>query len=267
MVKAKDVAEAGFKYIGTPYSQMDCQAFVEKCLSDCGIKKDLPGSNAWYRECKDNGWVGSPEECVKRFGFVPVGAFIFILKHDGNEPEKYKPDGIGNASHIGIVTHVGEGALNSSSSKGCVCESKFKDKTIKNGGWNQVGLWNKLDYETEEEPAEDEGEQESGKATVHSENGLPVKMRSSPSTSCPYYSEVPNGTIVDLLDWEDDWSKIRYNGQSGYMMSSFLIRGEVTPGEPDEDYNDDYDDEYVMVRRSDLLEIYNAIGQMLQCVG
>lgn len=153
MVNGSDLGNVGFKYIGTPYSTMDCQAFVEKCLADCGLRWDLAGSNAWYREVIKNGWVGSPEACVREYGKVPEGAFLFILLHNGKEPEKYKPDGLGNASHIGLCTGSrGKGAIHSSSSKGCVAESEFHGKTIPNGGWNMVGLWNKVDYGTEPSP-------------------------------------------------------------------------------------------------------------------
>lgn len=65
---AEVFAEAGFAYLGTSYSRMDCQAFVEACLRDVGISEDLPGSNAWYRAMT---WVGTPEECKSRFGSIP----------------------------------------------------------------------------------------------------------------------------------------------------------------------------------------------------
>ena len=76
---------------------------------------------------------------------IPNGAFLFILEQDGGEPAKYRADGIGNASHMGIKTGIGEGAIHSSKSRGCVCTSVFRDKSI-NGGWNRVGLWDAIDY-------------------------------------------------------------------------------------------------------------------------
>ena len=57
-VKASFAAQQGEKYLGTPYSEMDCQAFVEACLRDAGINLDLAGSNAWYRKMD---WTGTPE--------------------------------------------------------------------------------------------------------------------------------------------------------------------------------------------------------------
>jgi len=142
---AKALAQAGFRYIGAPYSSMDCQAFVERCMKDVGVSRNLPGSNAWYRAMT---WTGTPEECKARFGSIPDGAFLFIMEQDGKEPAKYRRDGIGNASHIGIRTGKGQGAIHSSSSRGCVCESVFNDRTVRNGGWNRVGLWDAFDYGT-----------------------------------------------------------------------------------------------------------------------
>ena len=176
---ALSLALAGELYLGRSYSEMDCQAFVERCLKDIGISMDLAGSNAWYRKMT---WTGTPEECVKRFGSVPAGAFLFILDQDGKEPAKYRGDGIGNASHIGIKTGrtqeqmlqaglkriaakypdrkteraaaqrafrkkvgFGSGAIHSSKTRGCVAASRFANRTI-SGGWNRVGLWDRLDY-------------------------------------------------------------------------------------------------------------------------
>ena len=144
-VTALSVSLQGEKYLGTPYSEMDCQAFVEACLTDVGINVNLAGSNAWYRTMD---WVGTPEECIAVFGSIPKGAFLFIHAFDGGEPSYYKDD-LGNASHIGIYTGIYTGthmgAMASSSSRGCVIDSYFAGKTI-SGGWNCVGLWHRLDY-------------------------------------------------------------------------------------------------------------------------
>lgn len=124
---------------------MDCQKFVERCMSDAGLRMDLPGSNAWYRTMT---WTGTPEECKSRFGRIPKGALLFILEPvSASTPAKYRNDGIGDAVHIGIRTGRGKGAIHSSQSRGTVCESDFHDKTIPNGGWNRVGLYAKFTYE------------------------------------------------------------------------------------------------------------------------
>ena len=147
MIDGKQLAEVGFQKIGTAYEDMDCQKFIEWCLKQCGLDKDLAGSNAWFREVMNNGVIMTPEECVVRLGTVPAGAFLFIVEMDGGEEARGYHDGLGNASHIGIVTGKGKGAIHSSKTAGGVAESPFKNKTIKNGGWNRVGLYNKVAYD------------------------------------------------------------------------------------------------------------------------
>ena len=128
---------------GITYEEMDCQELVEHCLRQVGIKADWKGSNHMFR---DMAWVGTPEECRDRYGCIPVGAWLFIWADDGGEISRGYRDGLGNASHVGVYTGQGKGAVHSSSSRGCVCESAFSGKTIRNGGWNRVGLCRLLDY-------------------------------------------------------------------------------------------------------------------------
>ena len=234
MISAENVSLQGDKYLGTPYSRMDCQGFVERCLADAGLKKDLAGSNAWYREVRKNGWVGTPEECKAQFGSIPTGAFLFILKRDGNEPQKYRADGLGNASHIGLYTGRGKGAIHSSSSKGCVIESAFSGKSIK-GGWNTVGLWKELDYGNTINTQLREKEEVKtvttmiettmqGAATVTSSNGKPVRVREKPSTRSSIITSLPVGTAIEVLETNGDWCQIVY-AQTGWMMKQFLSDG------------------------------------------
>lgn len=165
------LVQAAVKYLGRSYTDMDCQAFPERALKDCGLDINLAGSNAWYREVMKNGAIMTPEECVRKLGKVPPGAFLFIWANDGGEEKRGYHDGLGNASHMGFCTDEtademmayclarissaaerkkfiekvshGNGAIHSSSSRGCVCTSKFAGRTIPNGGWNRVGLWTK----------------------------------------------------------------------------------------------------------------------------
>lgn len=268
MVNGNDLATVGCKYLGTPYATMDCQVFVEKCLRDCGLKKDLAGSNAWYREVAAHGWVGSPEECKSKYGFIPKGAFLFILLQDGGEPSKYKGDGVGNANHIGIYTNMtgsemvaqakadgnqtaggynyGNGAINSSSSRAAVCTSKFEGKSI-NGGWNRVGIWDQVKYDGI-------GGGGSGMIhtmIVHTDNGGTLNLREQPSKSSGIITTIPNGTPVGVVDTTTDWSKLDYNGLSGWVMSCYLVEPSPDP------------QGQIIVPRDELELIYDTIGGWL----
>ena len=229
---------------------MDWQAFVEKCMADVGYRRDLGGSNSWYRECMKSGWVGSPEECVKEFGSVPKGALLFILEPVGPKtPAKFRDDGVGDVTHMGIVTGRGDGAIHSSSSRGCVATSKFKGKTIPNGGWNRIGLLPVFDYGNTvnwvmehsgfgQEPKEEQIKEETTmNVIIQAKNGGPVKLRQSSDPKRSGYSiweEIPSGTKAEVIQSGENWSRIRVGNRTGWMMSRFLVAddGDV-PAEPD----------------------------------
>lgn len=227
---------------------MDCQGLCEYLLIRCGIKRsecNLAGSNAHYRACL---WTGTPEECRRRFGSIPAGAWLFILKNDGGEPDKYKPDGIGNASHMGV--YLGEGnVLQSSLSRGGVVHTRFDGSSVP-GGWNRVGLCKWVDYGIGAAPggpgdagAEDTGAAPAGGAAggaasgpivldmgqVSTPDGNPVKLRAQPSRRCSLYWKVPDGAAVQVSGLVEadgtTWAKARYGGRAGYIMIEFLIVG------------------------------------------
>ena len=235
---------AGDKYLGTPYSEMDCQKFVEKCMQACGLYKDLRGSNAWYRECIRNGWTGTPEECVRKYGEVPKGALLFIHAFDGGEEQKGYHDGLGNAKHIGIKTGRNDGAIHSSQSRGCVATSKFKDKTIPNGGWNRVGLLNYFSYGNivnwvDQHEGIGEKPKEEDKVidvVIKSENGGIVFLRAEASKNSVWLSKIPSGSKAKMVGGKEGWSKIQWNGQTGWVMSQFVFGDDDLPSEDPNDF-------------------------------
>lgn len=128
---------------GSTLGGMDCQGLMEYCLHKIGIRANWRGSNAMWR---DMAWTGTPEECKATFGKIPVGAWLYIVSDDGGEVQRGYKDGKGNAEHVGVYTGTHLGAVHASASKGKVADSKFAGKTIRNGGWNAVGLCKLLDY-------------------------------------------------------------------------------------------------------------------------
>ena len=181
----------------------------------------------------------------------------------GEEKRGYH-DGLGNASHIGIKTGTGKGAIHSSASRGCVAESEFHDKTIRGGGWNMVGLSTLFDYgdkinrilnggadpEPDPEPPwdDDPGGDEvktPEKAVVDIPNGTTVNMRSKASTSSALVERVPHGEEVTVLKKEKDWSRCSWKKWTGWIMNVYLvfepeedddpIDGDDFPDYPDDD--------------------------------
>lgn len=127
------------------YDQLDCQGFVEAVLKDMGIRKDngkvydWKGSNSMYRNYYS--WRGTIEECRKKYGTIPVGAFVYIWKETGEQEVGYN-DGLGNCTHVGIYC-----------GNDTVRDSTRSTKTGRNGvgtrnlsGFNRVTLFSGLDY-------------------------------------------------------------------------------------------------------------------------
>ena len=151
----QDVAEQAVtgNYEGTPYSKLDCQAFVEQVLKDLGVRKEdgtpynWRGSNSmWRTHIK---WKGSIDECVSKFGEIPLGAFLFKIKWDGKEEERGYHDGLGNASHVGLYVGTSPLPVMDSQPTGGVQYRKLSTFT-------HVGLMDMIDYSTEAlPPAED----------------------------------------------------------------------------------------------------------------
>lgn len=108
MINASDFAEYAMsdRYTGIPYSKLDCQGFVERVMKDSGIRNsagkpyNFRGSNDMWRNALS--WKGTITECKKKFGSIPPGAWVFIVKDDGGEKERGYNDNQGNASHVGI---------------------------------------------------------------------------------------------------------------------------------------------------------------------
>ena len=226
-------AQQGDKYLDTPYSTMDCQKFYEQMLADVGIKADKRGSNAWYRAMD---WTSTPEECMKTFGQIPIGATLFIWANDGGEVARGYHDGKGNASHIGVFIGRNTGAIHSSASRGKVAYSNFKCKTIK-GGWNRVGLTGLLSYGEKVDkmigtptdipavmaapavngtPKQTAGQTKTAKVT-----GGRLNVRTGPGRENPAIMQLKNGEQVEIIADHGEWAEINYK-RHGYVMKQFL---------------------------------------------
>lgn len=142
MVDAIAFAEQAYSYRDShiPYKELDCQAFVEKVLHDCGVSRNWRGSNDMWRSALK--WRGTYTEALVKFGCIPRGAWLFTVKNDGGEKKRGYNDNDGNACHVGIFTGQGYGAMHSTT--GGVQQCAGDDKR-----WTHVGLATDIDYNVE----------------------------------------------------------------------------------------------------------------------
>ena len=144
----EDLAEQAVtgNYVGIPYSQLDCQGFMEKLLMDLAVRKpdgtpyNWRGSNSMWRNYIN--WKGSISECYEKYGEIPLGAFLFLVRNDGKEKEKGYNDNEGNAAHVGLYVGPLGGkydAMDSSAGRG-------KVDFCKSSSFTHVGLMSMIDY-------------------------------------------------------------------------------------------------------------------------
>ena len=135
---------------GHTYAEMDCQAFVEHCVTACGGRMAYAGSNDMARNVA---WMGTLAN-AKAAGMLRPGAGVMIHKEESDStPAKYRGDGLGDFDHVGL--YVGEGALTDVDKKGTrrVCNVVHSGQTMGRvagstlaNGWTHVVLYREIDY-------------------------------------------------------------------------------------------------------------------------
>ena len=123
-----------------------------------------------------------------------------------------------------------------------MCTSKFAGKAI-SGGWNRIGLWNRIDYGTEGGGSG----VEPYKATVV--NGS-LNLRAAPAVKSGRLASMPEGSVVTVLEEQGEWDKVKYNGMDGYCMAQYLKKIDMG--------------EMITIPRAPLQQVYKQIGDLLE---
>ena len=212
---------------GSSPTGMDCQGMVKYCIRKAGGKMDITGSNAmWRQACV---WKGTLAE-AKNVGKLVPGALLFIVEKSGQEPDRYKGDGLGDASHVGV--YIGEKeiySIDASKSKGKVVARAEHDATHM---WTHAAWFREVDYtpdrvipypdEFETLGIEEEYLFKPPEYTSHLLNHaiLPrlvrvstisgrLNLRKLPHEESYRLGGIEPGTIAEVLDSVGEWMKLR----------------------------------------------------------
>lgn len=116
--------------------------------------------------------------------------------------------------HIGLLDSDLSHVLNAQSTATGFISSPISQN------WSYAGYLKQVEYSQElEEPHEPDL---ATPAIAHSNNGRPIRMRNKPSKDSSDWEWVPNNSNIIVVDYGSDWSKIEWNGRTGYMMSEFI---------------------------------------------
>lgn len=137
-------------------------------------------------------------------------------------PDKYKSgNDLTDYYHVGLVDTDGR-VLNAAGEDYGFISSAL---TAKNG-WDYVAYGKHIDYgETKE--TEEEGETMTDK-TVTATSGSTVNLRASASKKAALIDRVPVGAMVQVISESGEWSLVKYDGMTGYIMSEFLTGNDTT---------------------------------------
>ena len=242
------------------YSALDCQAFVEKCINDCGGSLRAAGSNDMVRNhCA---WLGTLENARAEGKLVPG---VGLLIHEDSEavlPAKYRGDGLGDFSHVGL--YVGANALTDADRNGQSrrCDAahssasmgRVAGSTLANG-WTHVMLFREVAYEVETDGLDlsavaegivnDGGKAPSsdGKADmsdagavapiekavyviVNTGNQYGLKVRERPERGAITKYTATNGTRLRVLGERNGFYQVMYMGRARYVDKRFTVADE-----------------------------------------
>lgn len=191
------------------YGEADCSGAFAYWYAQAGSY--MPhGSNSILRKYTVKyGKIGEIE--------LKPGMAVFRWSDDGNEPDQYRSDGLGNFRHIGL--YVGNGrTIEMKDTATGVYEGKISQ-------WHYAAELRYTNYnvsEGKETPTEEFTPFE-GKVTT---SGGTLRLRKTPSISGTIKASIPNNTPLWLSEKQGNWYKTSYNDHSGWVSADFITVAE-----------------------------------------
>lgn len=171
----------------------DCASLVAQSMKQVGISIASGATSAWNRTSwASKGTIDS----------MPTDKVCVL----------YRATSATNMQHTGL--YLGDGTfVDARGSKSGVLHSK-----IGSYAWTHWGIPEGLYSDT----AESEVFEVAYTAKVSTSGGT-LNLRKTASTSGTRLTTIPNETEIDVISNDGTWSKVIYNGQTGYAMSKYLI--------------------------------------------
>lgn len=186
----------GAKWIG--HWVTDCSGLFYWAFKELGGYMYHGSNTMWKSYCVKQGKLSNGKRTDGQE--LKAGTAVFVLK------------GTTNRSHVGLYIGGGK-VIEASGTQAGVCVTEITNKK-----WCEWGELKGVDYGPGEAiPPEEDEKTEVGSAVV---NAVKVALRSSPSTSASVLTRVNKGERVQVLG--ESWTKVTYQGKTGYMMTKFL---------------------------------------------
>ncbi len=179
----------GQKWVG--HYVADCSGLFTWAFNQLGGYMYHGSNTMWNKYCTSKGKLSGGKRTDGQQ--LKPGTAVFVLKNNTDR------------SHVGLYIGNGE-VIEASSTESGVIKSK-----ITNSKWAEWGELKGIEYGSETPNSQ------VSSAVV---NAVKVALRSGPSTNDTVLTRVDKGERVQVLG--DSWTKVTYQGKTGYMMTKFL---------------------------------------------
>ena len=187
----------GSKWIGSWVT--DCSGLFYWAFKELGGYMYHGSNTMWNKYCVSKGKLRSGKRTDGKE--LKPGTAVFVLKGESDR------------SHVGL--YVGDGkVIEASGTKSGVITTAITNKK-----WAEWGELKGVAYDESTTPstAPEEPTISIGSAVV---NAAKVALRSAPSTNASILTRVDKGQRVQVLS--NEWTRVSYQGKTGYMMTKFL---------------------------------------------
>ena len=186
----------GAQWIG--HMVTDCSGLFYWAFKQLGGYMYHGSNTMWNKYCTSQGKLINGKRSDGKE--LKPGTAVFVLK------------GTSDRSHVGL--YIGNGkVIEASGTKVGVITTDITNKK-----WVEWGELKGVDYSNSDTPAPAESPSTVGSAVV---NDVRVALRAAPSTNASILTRVDKGQRVQVLT-DNTWTKVSYQGKTGYMMTKFL---------------------------------------------
>jgi hypothetical protein len=228
LITGKQLVDEYRKTIGRyTYAQRDCIGSIWKILERYGAKTSYVGSNWFARhELKNMRPLTDKSQLYDGCAVLKT-----VLPNQGgyNLPDRYLSDADPiDYNHIGIGTDAGE-ILDSTRTASGRDGPGVSTAKIGPNSWDIIAEFEDVDY-TGMVYDVPEGDAMVGYINLPKDSN--VKFRITPSTGSQWYGRINGGEAVEIVSDSGEWTRIRYGGHDGYVMSKFITTDATAQPDP-----------------------------------
>jgi hypothetical protein len=229
LIAGKQLVEEYKKTIGKyTYAQRDCIGSIWKILERYGAKTSYVGSNWFARHELKN--MRPLTDKSQLYDGCAVLKTVMPNQSGHALPDRYKSDAdLIDYNHIGIGTDDGQ-ILDSTRTASGRDGPGVSTAKIGPNSWDIIADFEDVEYGTAPSEPAQEGAAMTGYINLPKDSN--VKFRISPSNGSQWYGRINGGEAVEIVSDSGEWTRVKYGGKDGYVMSKFIATDPTVQPDP-----------------------------------